>query len=108
MKYFNYIENFLQGFQIFSEAYTLYLENDSYFWEVISNGWYNEYIYPYDDLYIPTISKERKLRLSQEPYKIILSQEDFDKFMEILDNSPKPNDALIEAMKLHKLNVTIL
>jgi hypothetical protein len=35
------------------------------FWEEINIGYYREYIYPYDDLYNPTISKERKLRLNQ-------------------------------------------
>jgi hypothetical protein len=35
------------------------------FWEEINNGWYQMYIYPYDDWYNPYISPERKLRLSQ-------------------------------------------
>jgi hypothetical protein len=33
------------------------------FFEEINCGWYQEYIYPYDDWYNPTISKERQLRL---------------------------------------------
>jgi hypothetical protein len=35
------------------------------FWEEINNGWYDMYIYPYDDWYHPHLSKERKLRLNQ-------------------------------------------
>jgi hypothetical protein len=35
------------------------------YWEEINCGWYQMYIYPYDDWYNPTISPERKLRLNQ-------------------------------------------
>jgi hypothetical protein len=37
------------------------------FWESLSWGWMTEYIFPYDDCYNPTISKERQLRLGQKP-----------------------------------------
>ena len=37
------------------------------FFEEISIGYYQEYIYPYDDWYNPTISPERQLRLGQRP-----------------------------------------
>ena len=40
---------------------------DGDFWEEISSGWMRCYIYPYDDLYSPKISKERQLRLGQRP-----------------------------------------
>ena len=33
----------------------------------INNGWYEMYIYDFDDCYNPTISKERQLRLGQKP-----------------------------------------
>ena len=33
------------------------------FFEELNNGWYQMYIYPYDDWYHPTISTERKMRL---------------------------------------------
>lgn len=33
------------------------------FWEEISHGWYEEYVWPYDDLFTPGPSPERKLRL---------------------------------------------
>lgn len=42
-------------------------EWDSDFWEEINIGWYRQEIYPYDDLYCPTISKQRQLILAQKP-----------------------------------------
>ena len=46
-----------------------YEDNIDYraFFEEISIGYYQEYIYPYDDWYNPTISPERQLRLGQRP-----------------------------------------
>ena len=44
------------------------------FWEEINVGWYHEYIYPYDDWYNFTISKERGLRLDQHPPDLSLKQ----------------------------------
>jgi hypothetical protein len=35
------------------------------FWEELNFGWYQMNIYEYDDYYLPTVSKERKLRLGQ-------------------------------------------
>jgi hypothetical protein len=35
------------------------------FWETINIGWYHQYIYPYDDWYQPSNSKERKLRIGE-------------------------------------------
>jgi len=35
------------------------------FWEALSYGWMQEYIFPYDDPFNRTISPERKLRLGQ-------------------------------------------
>ena len=35
------------------------------FFEELNVGWYQMYIYDYDDWYNPTISLERKLRLAQ-------------------------------------------
>ena len=37
------------------------------FFEEINAGYYQEYIYPYDDWYNSTISPERQLRLGQRP-----------------------------------------
>jgi hypothetical protein len=46
-----------------------YEDNIDYraFFEEICIGYYQEYIYPYDDWYNPTISPERQLRLGQRP-----------------------------------------
>ena len=60
------------------------------FWEALSWGWCCEYIYPYDDPYNITISPERRLRLGQEPEKIILSSEDYDALVERLNEPPDP------------------
>ena len=56
------------GFDNFQ--YALYCYNcEEYceFWEGLSWGWYEMYIYDFDDCYNPTISKERQLRLGQKP-----------------------------------------
>ena len=34
-------------------------------WEELSCGWMQEYIWPYDDWYNPTVSPQRKLRLGR-------------------------------------------
>ena len=57
------------------------------FWVEINIGYYEQYIFPYDDWYNPTISKERQLRLAQKPPTIYLSPNDFDSLMEKL-NAP--------------------
>jgi hypothetical protein len=43
-----------------------YLCEQADFWENLSYGWMKEYIWPYDDLYSPTPSAERKLRLGRK------------------------------------------
>ncbi len=35
------------------------------FWEELNHGWMREYIWPYDDMYNPTVSDARKLRLGR-------------------------------------------
>jgi len=42
------------------------IDRCAFFYE-INNGWYEMYIYDFDDCYSPTISKERQLRLGQKP-----------------------------------------
>jgi len=60
-------ELFLDGFHDFWYAWDCYVSGDfREFWEALSSGWYDDYIYPYDDafqIHIP--SPERKLRLAQ-------------------------------------------
>jgi len=42
------------------------IDRCAFFYE-INNGWYEMYIYDFDDCYSPKISKERQLRLGQKP-----------------------------------------
>lgn len=65
-------------------------EWDRDFWEEINIGYYENYIFPYDDWYNPTISKERQLRLSQKPPTIYLSPDNFDLLCERLEKPPDP------------------
>ena len=37
------------------------------FFEELNKGWYDEYIFPYDDWYNPSYSNERRLRLAEKP-----------------------------------------
>ena len=92
-------ELFLDGFHDFWYAWDCYVDGDyREFWEALSSGWYDEYIYPYDDWYFPIISKERRLRLAQEPEKIYLSARDFDALMERIENPPPPTPEFIALM----------
>ena len=58
-------EWFVEGFLNIRYIMSCYGDND--FWEALSWGYYEMYIFPYDDCYNPTISKERQLRLGQRP-----------------------------------------
>lgn len=60
------------------------------FWEEISIGWYQEYIFPYEKYETPFISKERQLRLAQKPSIIYLSSNDFDELCQRLDEPVDP------------------
>lgn len=68
------------------------------FFEEINNGWYHMYIYPYDDMYMPIISAERKIRLSEQPYTYYVSQQDYDILVKSLEEPPKPSQGLIDLM----------
>ena len=61
------LELFLEGFHDFLYAWECYDDGDyREFWEALSSGWYDEYIYPYDDVFYGHIpSPERRLRLGQ-------------------------------------------
>ena len=58
---------FLDGFYNFEDCWwALTNEFPDCFWEWLSMGWYDEYIYPYDDPYgVERVSYERKLRLGE-------------------------------------------
>ena len=66
------------------------------FFEEINNGWYHMYIYPYDDMYIPVISAERRLRLDQQPLTFYVTEEDYDAMMDAMENPPEPSEALLK------------
>jgi hypothetical protein len=94
-------QNFLDGFRNVLYILDCYDDGDEWgygeFWESLSIGWFQEYIYPYDDPYYLKISPERKLRLSQEPEKIIVSVEDYDELVRLINEPPNP--AVGERMK---------
>jgi len=68
------------------------------FFEELNVGWYQEYIYPYDDWYNPTISKERKLRLDEGIPTIYVTEEQYDALMDAINNPPKLSQGLIDLM----------
>ena len=62
------LELFLEGFHDFWYALESYDTIEHFpddFWEALSWGYYEMYIFPYDDCYNPYISPERKLRLGR-------------------------------------------
>jgi hypothetical protein len=95
-------DDFLDGFRNVLYILDCYDDGDEWgyteFWESLSIGWMQEYIYPYDDPYRLSISPERRLRLAQEPEKIYLSARDFDALMERIENPPPPTPEFIALM----------
>ena len=96
------LELFLDGFRNIYCIIDCYNDGDEWgygeFWESLSIGWMQMEIYPYDDPYNITISPERKLRLGQEPERIIVSKEAYDKLVEMIESPPKPSQGLIDLM----------
>lgn len=94
-------ELFLDGFHDFWYAWDCYVSGDfDEFWEALCSGWYDEYIYPYDDVFYGHIpSPERKLRLDQKPCTIYLSQEDYDALVERLNEPPQYNENLAKLLQ---------
>jgi hypothetical protein len=94
-------ELFLDGFRNVLYILDCYDDGDEWgygeFWESLSIGWMQQYIYDYDDPYNLTISKERKLRLSQEPEKVYVSQESYDELVRRI-NEP-PDSEVVEKLK---------
>ena len=66
------------------------------FFEELNLGWYQMYIYPYDDLYIPSISQERRTRLNQQPYTFYVSEEDYNTLLNAINNPPELSPSLLE------------
>jgi hypothetical protein len=96
------LELFLDGFSNILCIIDCYNDGDEWgydeFWESLSIGWFQEYIYPYDDPYNLTISPERKLRLAQELPTFYISPEAYDKLVEAINSPPKPSQGLIDLM----------
>jgi len=96
------LELFLDGFSNILCIIDCYNDGDEWgydeFWESLSIGWFQEYIYPYDDPYNLTISPERKLRLAQELPTFYVSPEAYDKLVEAINSPPKPSQGLIDLM----------
>jgi len=94
-------QDFLDGFRNVLYILDCYDDGDVWgygeFWESLSIGWMQEYIYPYDDWYQPSKSKERKLRLAQEPERITLSAEDYDELVRRINEPQDP--AVVERIK---------
>jgi hypothetical protein len=94
-------ELFLDGFRNVLYILDCYNDGDEWgygeFWEGLNIGWYQEYIFPYDDPYNLTISKERKLRLSQELEKVYVSQADYDELVRRINEPPDPE--VVERLK---------
>jgi Protein of unknown function (DUF1778) len=66
------------------------------FFEELNIGWYQMYIYPYDDAYMPIISEQRKIRLNQQPVTFYVTEEDYNAIMARLDEPAQPSQTLIE------------
>jgi hypothetical protein len=94
-------EDFLDGFRNVLYILDCYDDGDEWgygeFWESLSIGWMQEYIYDYDDPYNLTISPERKLRLAQQLPKVIVSAEAYDELVRRI-NEP-PDSAVVERIK---------
>ena len=96
------LELFLDGFRNILCIIDCYNDGDEWgygeFWESLSIGWFQEYIYPYDDPYHLKISPERRLRLDERPPTFYVSEEDYDKLVESINSPPKPSQGLIDLM----------
>ena len=95
----NWIENSLWNWRnAISYRFNYYNDNIDRcaFFEELNYGWYQMYIYPYDDMYIPTISEERENRLGGFPqqYTFYVSEVDYDYIMDKIENPDPPSDAL--------------
>ncbi len=94
-------QDFLDGFRNVLYILDCYNDGDEWgygeFWESLSIGWMQMEIYPYDDPYNLTISPERKLRLGQEPERIIVSAEAYDELVRLINEPPDP--AVVERIK---------
>jgi len=95
------LELFLDGFRNILCILDCYNDGDEWgygeFWESLNIGWMQMEIYPYDDPYNITISPERRLRLGQEPERIIVSAEAYDELVRRINEPPDPK--VVERLK---------
>ena len=95
-------QDFLDGFRNVLYILDCYNDGDEWgygeFWESLSIGWFQEYIYPYDDPYHLKISPERKLRLAEELPKFLVSEEAYDELVRRINEPPKFNQKLYDLM----------
>ena len=95
-------QDFLDGFRNVLYILDCYNDGDEWgygeFWESLSIGWFQEYIYTYDDPYHLKISPERRLRLDERPPTFYVSEEDYDKLVESINSPPKLSQGLIDLM----------
>ena len=96
-------ELFLEGFHDFWYALESYDTIEHFpddFWEALSSGWYDTYIYPYDDIFYGHIpSPERKLRLDQKPPVIYVSEEAYDKLVETINSPPQYDEKVARVLQ---------
>ena len=60
------LQQIIDGFENFESCLWAHNRYREEFWESLSMGWYDEYIYPYDDIYgVIPVSEERILRLRE-------------------------------------------
>ena len=74
------LQKIIDGFENFAACLWAYNRYKEEFWEWLSMGWYDEYIYPYDDIYgvygLGSVSEERILRLGENyPQKAMRFEE---------------------------------
>lgn len=66
-------------------------EWDRDFWEEINVGWYQMYIWPYDDWFNGNLSKERMLRLGDPLPVVEVPIEVYDELVKAINTPPSEN-----------------
>jgi len=97
------LEIFLDGFHNFWNCLDCYNDGDTWgyddFWNGLSMGWMQIYIWDYDDPFNLTISPERKLRLGQKLPVLYVSEEAYDALVEAINKPPEYNENLAKLLQ---------
>jgi len=97
------LELFLDGFHNFWNCLDCYNDGDTWgyddFWNGLSMGWMQIYIWDYDDPFNLTISPERKLRLGQKLPVLYVSEEAYDALVETINKPPEYNENLAKLLQ---------